>query len=106
HDETYFYKISWVDYRYRESPLSNVLEAKTRKLSDDELLKMVQKATVSYFVDGEEFNSGMQLKNITTQNSLVSIKNTGAGILALIAEAKEDVDAREKLLKRLEKILS
>lgn len=105
-DETYFYKISWVDYKYQESPLSNALEAKTRKLSDEELLKMVQKATVSYFIDGEEFNSGMQLKNITTQNSLVSIKNTGAGILALISEVKEDFEAREKLLKRLEKIVS
>lgn len=105
-DETYYYKISWVDYYYRESPLSTVLEVKTKELNDDALVKMVQDANISYFIDGEEFNSGMQLRTIYNQNSEVSMKSTGVGILALIAGIKDDFPMREKLLKRMEKILS
>lgn len=105
-EKTYYYKVSWVDYRYQESPLSNVLEVKTKKLSDEALISMVQKANVNYLSDGEEFNSGMQLKNITNQNSLVSARNTGAGILALISSVKDDFERKEQLFKRLEKIIS
>lgn len=104
--ETYYYKISWVDYSYRESPLSNVLEVKTKELKDEALVKMVQNANISYFVDGEEFNSGMQRRNLYSQNSEVSTKNTGVGILALITGIKDDFQLREKLLKRMETILS
>lgn len=105
-DETYYYKISWVDYYYRESPLSKVFEVKMKKLNDDALVSMVQNANVNYFVDGEEFNSGMQLRHLYNQSSEVSLKKTGVGILALIAGIKDDFQARDKLLKRLEKVLS
>jgi hypothetical protein len=105
-DTTYYYKISWMDYYYRESPFSNVLKVKSTKLKDEDLVAMIQKANISYFIDGEEFNSGMQLKNIYNQNSVVSIKNTGVGILALIAGIKDDFQLREKVLSRLEKIVS
>lgn len=105
-DTTYYYKISWMDYFYRESPLSNVLKVKSGKMNDDALVAMIQKANISYFTDGEEFNSGMQLKNIYNQNSVVSVKNTGVGILALIASIKDDFQLREKVLTRLERIVS
>ncbi len=105
-DKTYYYKISWVDYYYRESPLSTVLEVKTKELKDDALVKMVQNANTNYFIDGEEFNSGMQLRTIYSQNSEVSMKKSGVGILALIAGIKDDFSAREKLLKRMESVLS
>jgi hypothetical protein len=105
-EKTYYYKVSWVDYKYQESPLSNALEVKTKTLSDEELIKMVQNANVNYFIDGEEFNSGMQLKNISNQNPLVSVRNTSAGILALISTIKDDFERKELLFKRLEKIVS
>lgn len=105
-DQTYYYKISWVDYSYKESPLSNILEVETQKLSDSELLKMVHNSGVHYFKDGEEFNSGLQLKTISSKSPEVSIKGTGAGILALIAGIKDDFDERTALLRRLEKVVS
>lgn len=105
-DTTYYYKISWMDYYYRESPLSNVLKVKSSKMDDSALVAMLQKANVSYFIDGEEFNSGMQVKNIHNQNSVVSVKNTGVGILTLIASIKDDFQLREKVLARLEKIVT
>ncbi len=105
-DKTYYYKITWVDYKYQESPFSNVLDVKTKSLSNEELLKMVQDANVNYFIDGEEFNSGMQLRNISSQNSQVSVRKTSAGILALISTIKDDFERKELLFKRLEKIVS
>lgn len=104
--ETYYYKISWVDYYYRESPLSTVLEVKMKELNDDALVSMVQNANIDYFVDGEEFNSGMQLRHLYNQNSEISVEKTGVGILALITGIKDDFQARDMLLKRLEKVLS
>jgi hypothetical protein len=105
-ERTYYYKVTWVDYNYQESPFSNFLEVKTEKMSDEDLITMVQKANVNYFIDGEEFNSGMQLKDITNQSSLVSVRNTGAGIMALISNVKDDFERKEQLFKRLEKIIS
>ena len=105
-EQTYYYKISWVDYFYNESPMSNVLKVKTEKMTDSALLKMVQNTSARYFKDGEEFNSGMQLKNIMSKEPVVSLKSTGAGILALIADVKDDFEKRTDLLRRLEKIVS
>lgn len=105
-DKTYYYKVTWVDYKYQESPFSNVLDVKTNSLSNEELLKMVQNANVNYFIDGEEFNSGMQLRNISDQNSQVSVRKTSVGILALISTIKDDFERKEQLFKRLEKIIS
>lgn len=105
-EQTYYYKISWVDYFYNESPVSNVLKVKTEKMTDSALLKMVQNTSARYFKDGEEFNSGMQLKTLMSKEPVVSLKSTGAGILALIADVKDDFDKRTDLLRRLEKIVS
>lgn len=105
-DSAYFYKITWMDYYYRESPFSNVMEVKTKKLNNQKLLEIIQRANISYFLDGEEFNSGMQLRNISYQSSVVSVKNTGVGILALITGVKNDFALREKVFKRVEKVVS
>lgn len=105
-DKVYYYRVSWVDYLYRESPLSNVLEVKSKELDSEDLIDMFQQANVNYFIDGEEFNSGMQLKSLYNLNSAVSTKATGIGILALIAGVKDDIEVRNELLFRLEKILA
>ncbi len=101
----YYYKIAWVDYEYRESPFSEILEAKTRILSDDELLQVIQLSHINYFVEGLEINSGMHRLSNAPQNAGVSVKHTGAGILALIVGAERKALARETLLQRINKIV-
>ncbi len=102
----YYYKIAWVDYKYQESPVSEVLSVKTKVLTDSQLVTMVQQTGMNYVFDGEEFNSGMQLNSIASQTPTVSVRNTGIGILALIANVKADFALKDQLLKRLEKVVS
>jgi len=50
-DKKYYYKIAWVDYNYRESPFSEVLEVEPKQLNEDQLLDLIQLANVNYFVE-------------------------------------------------------
>jgi len=102
--KTYYYRITWLDFQYRESPYSIVKEAKTRFLTNDELLNMVQKANIEYFVDGTEFNSGMQLFRRSNNDAIVSSKLTGMGIMALISGVNQKMIPRDILIDRLSKI--
>jgi len=104
--KTYYYRITWLDFQYRESPYSLVKEAKTRLLNTDELLNMVQQANIEYFIDGAEFNSGMQLFRRSHNDAIVSSKLTGIGIMALISGVNQKMIPRSVLIDRLNKISS
>src|SRR5690606_4085337 len=83
-DKTYFYKITWVDYNYEESPFSTAKEVKTRKLNETELLDLVQGAHVNYFAENYDINSGMYLPFRLKERAVVSVKESGNAILSLI----------------------
>lgn len=102
--KTYYYKITWLDFQYRESPYSSVKETKTKLLSNEELLNMVQQANVEYFVEGSEFNSGMQQFRRSLGSAVVSSKLTGIGIMALISGVNQKMIPRSVLIDRLGKI--
>src|SRR5690606_9484582 len=103
--KAYQYRVAWVDYQYNESPFSNVLEATTKLLKDNELLDMVQHANIRYFVDGSEFNSGMHLLRFGSKDAIVSPKLTGVGLMALISGVEQKVLTREALVSRVQKIV-
>lgn len=102
--KTYYYKIAWLDYQYRESPFSIVKEAKTRLLTSQELLDMIQQANIQYFVDGSEFNSGMQEFRRSRNDAIVSSKLSGIGIMAMISGVNQKMIPRSVLIDRLGKI--
>jgi len=101
----YYYKIAWVDYQYRESPFSTVKEIKTKMLSNEELLDMFHHANIQYFIDGVEFNSGMQQLRMSGKDAIVSLKLTGVGIMALISGTEQKMLTREIFIGRLQKIV-
>jgi len=101
----YYYKIAWVDYQYRESPFSNVKDIKTKVLSDEELLNMVHHANIQYFIDGVEFNSGMQQLRMSGKDAVVSTRLTGIGVMALISGAQQKLLSREVFVGRIQKII-
>ena len=103
--KAYYYKIAWVDYQYRESPFSTVKEIKTKLLSDEELLNMVHNANIQYFIDGVEFNSGMQQLRMSGKDAIVSTKLTGVGLMALISGTQQKLLSREVLIGRVQKII-
>lgn len=103
-NRTYYYKIVWMDYQYRESPSSDVLKADVQRGDDEQLLTKVQKAHIDYFIDNGEINSGMFRMSTLPSDPRVSVKATGVGILALIVGAEREFIARNVLLDRLLKI--
>src|SRR5690606_17329997 len=98
--KVYYYKVAWVDYQYRESPFSNVKESKTKQLTNQELLDMVHHANIQYFIDGMEFNSGMQLLRLGGKDATVSPRSTAVSIIALISGTAQKLIRREVLAER------
>lgn len=103
--KVYYYKVAWVDFQYRESPFSNVKESKTSHFTNQKLLDMVHYANIQYFIDGMEFNSGMQLLRMGGKDAIVSPRTTGVGIMALISGAEQKLITREVLVGRIKKIV-
>lgn len=104
-DKTYYYKVAWVDYNYRESPFSNVLEAETKTATDDELLDFIKAAHVNYFIERTEVNSGMHAIQFGIDHATVSVKETGLSLLAQVVGAERRIVSRRALRSRLLRIL-
>jgi len=104
-DVSYYYKIAWVDYQYRESPFSEIKKADTKPATDDELLNVVEKAHVAYFNDEMEFNSGMHKVSALVSDARISVRATGVGLLAQTVGVERKFISRQLLLDRLGKIV-
>lgn len=100
----YYYKITWVDYNYNESPASAVREVQTSALPEDEILKLVQLANVNYFVENFDINSGMYLPYRSKNKVIVSTKETAGAILSLIVGVQNEFVNRQTALNRISKI--
>ena len=104
-DKKYYYKITWVDYNYEESPFSQVREVKTKKLDENELLDLVQSAHVNYFAENYDINSGMYLPYRMKERAIVSVKETGNAILSLIVGVEKGRVNRSLALGRISRIV-
>lgn len=106
-NKTYYYKVAWVDYDYVESPFSDVLEATVKTSTDDELLDFIQSASINYFVESAEVNSGMHSVSVrSTRDASISVKNTGFSILSHIVGVERGIVARPFAAARIQRILS
>ena len=102
----YFYKISFLNYQYKESKLSNVLDATTTSFSDDELLTMVQEACFRYYWESAESESGLAKEDIPGRQNMVASGASGFGIMALIAGAERNFITRKQLVERFVRIVN
>ncbi|MGJ1433624.1 glucoamylase family protein [Sphingobacterium spiritivorum] len=105
-DKTYYYKIAWVDYDYIESPFSAIKEVKTKKLSDEELLNVVQAAHINYFLENFDFNSGMYMPYRRKDKAIVSVRESGYAAMALIVGAERKFVNRNVVLARFTKMVN
>ena len=62
--KTYYYKISFLNNKYEETKLSVPVTAATKKMTDDELLTLVEEASFRYYWEGAESTSGLARENI------------------------------------------
>lgn len=101
---TYYYKIAWVDYDFQTSPFSTVQSARSRPMDTEELLDMVQKSHIRYYLYGREFYSGMQRLSPQGQGNLVSTKGTGMGLMAMLVGLRQQMINPSQLRARVNKI--
>ncbi|MCL4638357.1 MULTISPECIES: glucoamylase family protein [Olivibacter] len=102
---SYYYKIAWVDYQYRESPFSEIKTAETKLAGDEDLLNSIEKSHIAYFTNETEFNSGMHKISPLVSDASISVKGTGIGILAQVIGVERKFIPRQLLLDRLKKIV-
>ncbi|MGB8260409.1 MAG: glucoamylase family protein [Terracidiphilus sp.] len=99
------YKVAAADWRYRESAASNVADASTRELSDDELLTMLQKACFHYYWEGADPHSGMTRENQPGDDRIVATGASGFGIMALTVGVERGFITRQQGIERLTRIV-
>lgn len=103
-DKNYYYKISLLDAGYKETELSEAIEAKTHSMSDSELLDMVQEAAFRYYWEGAETHSGLARENIPGRKDMVATGASGFGLMALVVGTERGFITRQQLIERLDKI--
>ena len=104
--KTAFYKVAWSDHAYRQSSLSETVTAKTKIMSDDELLTMLQEACFRYYWEGAHPKAGMTLENIPGDDRIVATGASGFGIMALIVGVDRGFISRKEGLERLRQIVT
>ncbi len=102
----YRYKISFLDYRYKESGFSNIVSAATKAMTDDQLLTMVQRACFRYYWEGAERVSGLAKENIPGRANMIAAGASGFGIMALIVGTERKFITRQQSVERFLKITS
>ena len=105
-NQKYSYKISAVGQDYSESKLSEPIQVSTKKMTDEELLTMVQEASFRYYWDGAEEFSGLALENIPGRKNMVASGASGFGLMALVVGAERGFIERDHFVSRMEKILN
>lgn len=86
---------------------NKIEKSKPERLSDDELLELVQQRTFRYFWDFAEPNSGMaRERNRSTFQNVVTIGGSGFGVMAIIVAAERKWIARVEAAARIRRILS
>jgi hypothetical protein len=100
------YQVSARGSSLSETPRTKPATARTRPMSDDELLSMVQEASFRYYWDGAEPDSGMTLESQPGPDDVVATGASGFGVMALVVAVERGFITRQQGLERLQKITS
>jgi hypothetical protein len=99
------YKVVASDWKYQQSPFSNIADASTRELNDDELLNMLQEACFHYYWEGADLHSGMARENIPGDDRIVATGASGFGIMALMVGVDRGFITRQQGVERMTRIV-
>ncbi len=104
--KNYSYKISFLNYQYKESDLSKMVSAKTKSMTDDEFLSMVQEACFRYYWEDAESVSGLAKENIPGRQNMIAAGASGFGIMALIVGTERNFITGKQSVERFLKIVN
>lgn len=105
-DKKYYYKIAWVDFNYKESPFSEVIEVEPKKLEEDQLLDLVQLSSINYFVENYDVNSGMYMPFRMKDKAPISVRETGGAMLSLLVGVEKGFVSKSLFMNRVKRIVS
>jgi hypothetical protein len=100
------YKVVFSAADYRESQASAVVSATTHRMTDDELLTMLQEACFRYYWEGAHPDSGMIRESLPGNDGIVATGASGFGVMALVVGVDRGFVTREQGVARLNKITS
>ena len=86
------------------SAFSQVVEASTRAMTDEELLTMVQRASFRYYWEQAQPDSGMTRENVPGNDDITAVGATGFGVMALVVAADRGFVTRQQAMDRLLKM--
>ncbi|MDA3905516.1 MAG: hypothetical protein PF484_05510 [Bacteroidales bacterium] len=99
------YRITFLDDNYKETSFSNIMSAKTKIMTDEDFLDMIQESNFRYYWEGAEVNSGLALENIPGRNSMIALGASGFGIMAIITGVERDYISKDEAIDRFLKII-
>jgi len=104
-NKTFHYRVCGVYRRGNELPLSKTISARSRAMSDEELLTSVQEATFRYFWDYGHRASGLARERNRPGDSCTT-GGTGFGLMAIMVGAERGFVTREQAAARILKVLT
>lgn len=99
------YKVAAFNTLNQESPLSDSVNVRTRPMTDEEFLDMVQRATFRFFWDYAHPTSGLTRERLGSGNT-VTIGGSGFGVMALMVGIERNYITRQQGVERLLRILT
>jgi exo beta-1,2-glucooligosaccharide sophorohydrolase (non-reducing end) len=100
-----YYRVTAIDLAGNESAPSPVAHGRTRELTDDELLDMVQEACFRYYWEAGHPTAGLAPEVLPGDTNLLALGGNGFGVMALIVAAEREYVTREQAAERLLKIV-
>lgn len=99
------YLAAVLDADYEAVAVSKTLKVESHYMTDEELLSMVQEASIRYAWQGAEPISGMSLEDKPGRRHMVATGASGWGIMAIIAGVEEGYISRRAAADRMEQIV-
>lgn len=101
-----WYKVSVVDYDLKESKCSPEVVSRTRNMSDDELLDMLQLANFRYYWEMAEPVSGLARENVPGKSDMIASGASGFGMMAILTGIHRGFITRAEGVERFLRITS
>lgn len=100
------YRVTAIDVAGNESESSEVSAApRTKEMSDEELMTMVQEACFRYYWDAAHPRAGLAAEVLPGDPNLIALGGSGFGVMALIVGAERGFEPKELIAKRMVKIV-